>query len=216
MCPAPRPCLARTRVTARIMRASALIVCRRAGCYVAAVAGRPKSRAAPRTVNKRTLKKRRLSRDSHEDVGTALLKVLDNGGAELVLAPECSTADLLSFALRRVHATMLWAGRQADDVPLDQFWVDKWDAQGNRLVEPNKWFQLERAMRDEAVKLAARMQELGLAERAVALEEAKAVMVAQAVRAAAEAAGFDEEQVQRLGVELRKSLESGAVVEVAA
>jgi hypothetical protein len=176
------------------------------------VAGRPKSKAA-RPVNRRTLKKRRLSRDAHEDVGTALLKILDNGAGELIIAHDCSTAELLAWTLRRVHATMLWAGRQGDAVPLDKFWVEKWDAQGNRLVEPNKWFQLERAMRDEAVRLAARMQELGLAERAVALEEAKAVMVAQAVRAAAEAAGFDDEQVQRLGVELRKGLESGAIAE---
>jgi hypothetical protein len=101
-------------------------------------------------------------------------------------------------------------------VTTDQFWVRYYDAQGNIKVEPNKWFVLERAMREEAVKLATKMVELGLAERAVAVEEAKAVMVAQAVRAAAEAAGLAPLQIERLGEELRKGLASGAVAEVAA
>jgi hypothetical protein len=101
-------------------------------------------------------------------------------------------------------------------VSTDKFWVRYYDAQGNIRVEPNKWFVLERAMREEAVKLATKMVELGLAERAVAVEEAKAVMVAQAVRAAAEAAGLAPLQIERLGEELRKGLASGAVAEVAA
>ena len=138
-------------------------------------------------------------------------------GRELVLAPQTSTADLLAWTLRRVHATMLWAGEQGDATPADEFWVRYYDAQGNVRTEPNKWFQLERAMREEAVKLAARMQELGLAERAVALEEAKAIMVAQAVRAAAEAAGIPDDQHRpSSGEELRKGLEMGAMAEVAA
>jgi hypothetical protein len=139
--------------------------------------------------------------------------VLAAGGAEVALAPETPTADVLAWALRRVHGTMLWAAGQAEAVPADKFWVEYVDGQGNVRVEPNRWFLLERSMRDEAVKLAARMVDLGLAERAVAVEEAKAVMVAQAVRTAAEAAGLSPEQVVRLGEELRKSLASGAVQE---
>jgi hypothetical protein len=53
--------------------------------------------------------------------------------------------------------------------------------------------------------------ELGLAERAVVVEEAKAVLVAQAVRTAAEAAGIPNDQIVRLGEELRKGLEEGTV-----
>lgn len=147
------------------------------------------------------------------DVGEAISLVVENGGANLAVAPNTSTGEMLAWALRRVHACMMWAGQQGDAVPADEFWVKYWDAQGNVRVEPNKWFQLEKAMREEATKLAARMQELGLAERAVALEEAKAIMVAQAVRAAAEAAGIPDDQIQRLGEELRKGLESGAVLE---
>lgn len=134
-------------------------------------------------------------------------------GQEVALAPDAPTTEILEYAMRRVHAVMVWAGQESDMVSKDRFWVKYLDSQGNIRVEPNKWFKLEQAMRNEAVKLAAKMVELGLAERAVALEEAKAVMVAQAVRAAAEAAGLAPIQVERLGEELRKGLASGAVVE---
>jgi glutamate 5-kinase len=137
-------------------------------------------------------------------------------GGEVALAPGTPTNEILEYAMRRVHAVMVWAGQQSDMVSTDKFWVRYYDAQGNIRVEPNKWFVLERAMREEAVKLATKMVELGLAERAVAVEEAKAVMVAQAVRAAAEAAGLAPLQIERLGEELRKGLASGAVAEVAA
>jgi FMN phosphatase YigB (HAD superfamily) len=130
---------------------------------------------------------------------------------DLVIAPELTTGELLAWALRRVHAGMLWAAQQAEAVPEDKFWVEYLDGQGNVRVEPNKWFLLERSMRDEAVKLAARMVDLGLAERMVQVEEAHAVMVASAMREACEAAGVPPEQVVRVGEELRRLLEAGAV-----
>ena len=173
--------------------------------------GRPKRRAA----EAERQRVRRVKREALDDVHTALVRVVD-GGFDITIANEASTADILNWAMRRVHVAMLWAAKRADGVPVDQFWVHKTDAWGNDLVEPNKWFQLERAMREEAVRLATKMVELGLAERQVALEEAKAVMVAQAVRTAAEAAGLTPVQVTRLGEELRKGLASGSVGEVAA
>lgn len=142
---------------------------------------------------------------------TALLAATEDGNLGLALAPNLSTGELLTWALRRIHATMLWAGQRGDAVKEDEFWVSFYDAHGNVRVEPNRWFQLERAMREEAVKLANRMVELGLAERAVVVEEAKAVLVAQAVRTAAEAAGIPNDQIVRLGEELRKGLEEGTV-----
>lgn len=173
--------------------------------------GRPKTRAKEREKQRVRL----VKRQALDDVHTAMARCVE-GGVDITLANEASTADILQWAMRRVHIGMLWAGREADGVPADQFWVHKTDAWGNDLVEPNKWFQLERAMREEAVRLATKMVELGLAERQLALEEAKAVMVAQAVRTAAEAAGLTPIQVTRLGEELRKGLASGSVGEVAA
>lgn len=158
---------------------------------------------------------KQAKREACITAGTAIA-LAQQAGDGVALAPSAPTSDILEYAMRRVHAVMVWAGQQADDVSTDKFWVKYYDAQGNVRVEPNKWFVLERAMREEAVKLAAKMVELGLAERQVAVEEAKAVMVAQAVRAAAEAAGLAPLQIERLGEELRKGLASGAVVEVAA
>lgn len=179
----------------------------------ATVAGQPRTAA---TRAKHKAKRRVIRRRTAEDIHTALLAATAEGGLELTIGPEVGTAELLAWALRRVHATMLWAGQQADAVSVDKFWVRYVDSNDNIRVEPNKWFQLERSMREEAVKLAARMVDLGLAERAIAVEEAKAVMVAQAVRNAAEAAGLSPVQITRLGEELRKGLEAGTVEEVAA
>jgi hypothetical protein len=150
-----------------------------------------------------------------EDVKTAMLVARDHG-AEIAIGPDVSVGEILAWSLRRVHIAMLFAARQADERQLEQFWVQKVDAWGNVLVEPNKWFQLERQLREEATRLAARMVDLGLAERLVAMEEAKAVMVAQAVRTAAEAAGLSPTQITRLGEEIRKGLESGSIGDVAA
>lgn len=179
--------------------------------------GRPKSRLnkkGRRTVAAKRATIRKAKGEAMVDVKTAMLAVTETG-CDIIVAPDAAVGDILSWAMRRVHVSMLWAARQADGVPVDEFWVRKVDGHGNVLVEPHKWFQLERALRDEAVRLAARMVDLGLAERMVALEEAKAVMVAQAVRTAAEAAGLSPVQITKLGEELRKGLESGAVQDVA-
>jgi hypothetical protein len=152
-----------------------------------------------------------IKRRAVDDVNTAILKATEEGNVELAVAPATPTGDVLVWALRRIHATMLWAASEGAKVQADEFWVSYYDNQGNVRVEPNRWFQLERAMREEAVKLANRMVELGLAERAVVVEEAKAVLVAQAVRTAAEAAGIPNDQIVRLGEELRKGLEEGTV-----
>jgi hypothetical protein len=169
------------------------------------VAGRPRTRA------KLKQQRRVVKRLATEDVHTALLRATEEGNLSLAIAPATPTGDVLVWALRRIHATMLWAASEGAKVQADEFWVSYYDNQGNVRVEPNRWFQLERAMREEAVKLANRMVELGLAERAVVVEEAKAVLVAQAVRTAAEAAGIPNDQIVRLGEELRKGLEEGTV-----
>jgi hypothetical protein len=185
---------------------------------VGAVAGQPKARKVRTAVRGRKGERRAVrefKRDIFNTAGEAI-QAACGADQQMALARPMPSAEILALAMRRVHAAMLFAGREADAVPVEKFWVRYYDAQGNIRTEPNKWFVLEQAMRREAVQLATKMVELGLAERQVALEEAKAVMVAQAVRTAAEAAGLNDEQVHRLGEELRKGLESGAIVETAA
>lgn len=173
------------------------------------VAGKPRTRALSARRKERA---RRYRADTMQDVRCAVLEATKARG-DLVIAPTLSTAELLEWALRRVHAAMLWAGQQADGVHPDDYWVEYLDPVGNTRVEPNKWAQLERSLRQEAVTLAARMQDLGLAERAVQLEEAKAIQVVGAMRAACEAAGVPPEQVVEVGVQLRRLLEAGVVEE---
>lgn len=121
-----------------------------------------------------------------------------------------STEDAWKVAFERLHGQWIFVCSMADKVRGESFWVSKLDAQGNLLVEPNKWFQLEERMRLQLVEMVETAQRFGLAERMVAVTEARQVLVAQAVRDAAIDAGLGPEQVASLGNSLRKRLEAAS------
>ena len=121
-------------------------------------------------------------------------------------------AEALQLVLDRAMGSLYVAATFADDVPVDEFWVRYWDAQGNVRVEPNKWYKLEAALRDEVHQVAADMMRLGIAERMVEVEERKAAWVLAAIRAAAADAGLDNEQVRRLGDGIRRRLVEGTPI----
>jgi hypothetical protein len=121
-----------------------------------------------------------------------------------------TAVEVLQELLDRSTGNWRWAAGQLDLVPPSQFWVQKVDAQGNVLVEPCKWYQLERAAASEVERLAGMMVQLDIDERHVRVEEARAVLVVAAVRDAARDAGLEPAQVQRLGASLRKRLEVAA------
>ncbi len=73
---------------------------------------------------------------------------------------------------------------------------------------PNRWYLAEREAREDVTKIAGLMTQLGIAERAVRVQEAQAAMLAAAVRDAAIEAGFSGEDVRRLGEALRHRAES--------
>lgn len=73
---------------------------------------------------------------------------------------------------------------------------------------PNRWYLAEREAREDVVKVSGLMTQLGIAERAVRVQEAQAAMLAAAVRDAAIEAGFSGEDVRRLGEALRHRAES--------
>lgn len=118
--------------------------------------------------------------------------------------------DVLQELLDRCTGNWRWAAGQLDLVPPGQFWVQKIDAQGNVLVEPCKWYQLERAAASEVERLAGMVVQLGIDERLVKVEEAKAVLLISAVRDAAREAGIPANQVRALGSALRDKLEQAA------
>jgi hypothetical protein len=133
------------------------------------------------------------------------------------LESRTSVAQALQLVLDRAMGSLYVAASYADDVPVDEFWVKYWDAQGNVRVEPNKWYKLEAALRVEVHQIAADMTRLGIAERQVAVEEQKATWVLAAIRAAANDAGLNNEQVRLLGEGIRRRLVEGtALPEVAA
>lgn len=85
----------------------------------------------------------------------------------------------------------------------DEMWRD---TMSGRM--PNEWIRLRDQYRGELEQMLFKLVSAGLADRAVKVREAQAVLLAQQVRAAAERAGLSGAQIQALGRELR-SLSSG-------
>lgn len=81
--------------------------------------------------------------------------------------------------------------------------------QGPDLIVRHRYIEMEREARLEIEKLAAMMTQLGIAERVVRVEEAKAALMVAAVREAAMEAGLDHDQIRLLGQALRKKVEDG-------
>jgi hypothetical protein len=75
---------------------------------------------------------------------------------------------------------------------------------------PNQWLRLEADLRQEVERSAGKMVQLGIADRAVKLQEAKAALMVQALLAAARDAGIPREQVRKLGPALRTRLREAA------
>lgn len=71
----------------------------------------------------------------------------------------------------------------------------------------NQWIRLEERFRRELTDVCVSVEKIGLAERSVRLEEARAVLVISAIRDAAQEAGLTETQIRSLGAGIRKRLE---------
>lgn len=141
-----------------------------------------------------------------------------------------TTAQALQECLDRAVALMRFAAQQVDnlswpsnydpddpdslslgDLPPeeDPMWEVTINEQGPNLIRPHRYVTMEREARLEVEKLAAMMTQLGVAERVVRVEEAKAALMVAAVREAALHAGFDHDQIRRLGSALRERVEHG-------
>lgn len=96
--------------------------------------------------------------------------------------------------------------KMCDGIPHDKFWRD---TMVGRI--PNEWVRLRDHYREQVGHLALSIEAKGLAERSVRVKEAQAVMMAQMIREAAERAGLEPAQVNRLGDELRQLAQETAV-----
>lgn len=158
-----------------------------------------------------------------------LVHIAAEQGASISLG--ISTAQALQECLDRAVALLRFAQQQVDqlpyndtvptdpdtDLPLlaslsyqdDPLYEVINNPQGPDVVQPNRYVLMEREARLEVEKLAAMMTQLGIAERVVRVEEAKAALLIAAVRDAAIEAGFDNDDVRRLGEALRHRVEEG-------
>lgn len=117
-----------------------------------------------------------------------------------------TTIDVLQECLERLVAIMRFAASEADRLPADEVWVELTDAQGNVLVEPNQWLALEAAMRAEAVELAAQMENLGIAERQVAVAERVADVIAPVLKDVLDGIGLTAAQQRKVPGIVRERL----------
>lgn len=172
------------------------------------MAGRSKSKAVatrPEPIrNQRTV---RRSRAKGKAYGELMLVASEQG---VKRRSGQSAADVLQECLDRAVGGMRYAASEVDKLQPEEFWVRKFDAQGNALVEPNKWYQLELTCREEVERLADIMSKLGIEERRVQVEEAKAALMVAAVREAARDAGLSPGDVRKLGAALRSRVEAMA------
>ena len=141
-----------------------------------------------------------------------------------------TTADALQQCLDRAVALLRFAGQQVDGITLpdgydlddplassladlpahqDPYFEVTHNEQGPDIVRPHRWVAMEREARLEVEKLAAMMVQLGVAERVVRVEEAKAALMVAAVREAAMDAGIPPDQIRALGAALRARVEGG-------
>lgn len=171
---------------------------------VLAVAGTPVKRAkrvgavATRKINQRTKRERKRNAELYGEL-------MEMAAANNVRRPRgADAATIMQEIMERRLGDWRWATSQLDNVPAEEFWVHKIDAQGNVLVEPCKWYQLEQAASAELERITNMIVGAGLAERAVRVEEAKAAMLISALRDALESLKLTPEQRSLVGPTLRQ------------
>jgi hypothetical protein len=153
-----------------------------------------------RKTNQRT---RRSRTENRELYGELCALAAAQGAEHIARAAGVTAPQIMQELLERATAHWRYATAKVDDLPPEKFWRAKTDAHGNHLVEPHPWYKLEQAARAELEDLTAKMVQLGLAERAVQVEEAKAALMVAAVRDAARDAGLSTTDVRKLGAALR-------------
>lgn len=129
------------------------------------------------------------------------------------LAPSEPIPDVMEKIFRRTHALWLHAATEVDrldpDAPAgdqDSIWTYKYDENGNKIVGPSRWIQLENALRSELFEQAAVATKLNLDEAHVRVEAAKLEVLSTALRNAVKAAGVPEELQRKIGAALRSEL----------
>jgi hypothetical protein len=116
-------------------------------------------------------------------------------------SPGTTPLDALQWLVNRVTDQLKHAAHRADSLAEDEM-----EVMGPFGPIPNKWIRLETDLRQELGTLAINMERVGLAERMVNLQEARAALVVQALVAAAEEAGIPRHKLKVIGPAFRRHL----------
>lgn len=114
-----------------------------------------------------------------------------------------SIDDLAEAVVQRVHEVWCWSIQEANEVPVDEFWVQRADAHGNTLVEPHPAIQFEAAMRVEVLDVIDRFGKLDIEQRKLILAEGQATMIEMFVREVVRRIELTPAQKKRLGPAMR-------------
>jgi hypothetical protein len=107
-------------------------------------------------------------------------------------------ADAMAEALDAKVQSLRYAQKQVDAIPLAEMWRDTMVGK----VE-HEWIKLRNRYLNEVFAMGAKLASLGIDERHVMIQEAKAVMMVSMVKQAAERSGLTQKQVAALGRELK-------------
>lgn len=116
------------------------------------------------------------------------------------------TAAIWGEVLDRITQLFRYVQGEVNALEQDEFWVRKVDAQGNVLVEPNRWVQLERDLQDQLVEILGKVDGLDIEERRVTIEEAKAALVARFMDAVLDKLELTKEQQGLIGAAVEDAL----------
>lgn len=168
--------------------------------------GQPKTRQL-------ATRQKRIGRQAREARSKAYAELIKDAEELGIARPYGANAGaVLQEVLDRTVGHWRYAASEVDKLTLQEFWIHGTDEMGNTIVQPNKWFQLEAELRRDLERLATRMEDLGLAERSVRLEEARTALVVAAIRDAAREIGLNQKQVRDLGSALRRRAEAAQEV----
>lgn len=115
--------------------------------------------------------------------------------------PHTDAGEALQWILDRVMDQLKYAAKQADALPEDE--LEVMTAFG---PIPHQWVRAEERLRLELGSLAVNVERVGLAERMVRLQEARALLIIQALTESLVEAGVPRSKLKEVGPAFRRRL----------
>jgi hypothetical protein len=116
-------------------------------------------------------------------------------------SPDIDPAQALQWQVNRLMDLCRHAASKVDELPEDELTI-----MTQFGPVDHHWVRLEGRYRQELGALCVQVERVGLAERLVRLEEAKAQLLVRAITEAAREVGISRDKVRKLGPALRTQL----------